>query len=295
MREPLRLGSSTSGLSRCLPEDILKLTPLNTLSADDSDTLRTLARSLAEQITASQLRSLEYFTTLPMLELGLEHPIVAMLKSLGDGCEIWSVHAPFGGVDLASPDDSMRRKSVEDTKHAGELASDLGAKVLTVHPALELPDMEPRAARIEASGQSIGMIADHCAPMGITVAVEILPRKCIGRSLEELSRIIEIAGKPNVGICLDTNHSFPASALPEVIREIGSRLVTLHVSDNDDVDERHWLPMRGVIDWPAVIRSLKEIGYTGPFLYEAPLPGSDLSEGLAALESNYQELMTAAG
>lgn len=294
--QPLRLGSSTAGLSLSIPADILKTIRQNhEFSAEECEQTRKIAQAQGKLIAQSGIRSLEYFTTLPMLSLGLDHPMLDMFKGLASDQEVWSVHSPFSGVDLASPEEETRLRSVQDTLRAARLAGALGAKVLTVHPALELTNMETlRSTRLQASGQSIAEVADLCATLGVRVAVEILPRRCIGNSLAELFTILEVADRPNVGICLDTNHSFPASELTNVVRTLGSKLITLHVSDHDDVDERHWLPMCGLIDWPAFIRSIREIGYAGPFLYETPLVYPDFGDALGALEQNYAQLMESA-
>lgn len=295
--QPLRLGSSTASLNQSIPEDIRRTIDRNpTPSPDERKQIRAIARRRAEQIAQSGIVSLEYFTTVPMLALGMDNPMLDMVRGLRDDQEVWSVHAPFGnGLDLASPDENTRVQSVKDTVSAAKLAGELGARVLTVHPGLELPNMEPRSIRLQASGRSMAEIADVCAGIGVRVAVEILPRKCIGNSLDELFTILEAADRPNIGVCLDSNHTFPASALPDVVRKLGSKLATLHISDDDNVDERHWLPMKGVIEWPAFIRTLIEIGYSGPFMYEATLAFSDLGAALNALEENYNTLMATAG
>ena len=295
--QPLRLGSSTAGLSRSISDDLFATIRQNpNPSTVEQEQMRIVAREQAERLAKSAIISLEYFTSVAMLAMGAEHPMIDSVKGLRSDQEVWSVHAPFGaGLDLASPDESTRLQSVRDTFKAVRLAGALGAKVLTVHPGLELPDMEPRSVRLEASGKSMAEIADLCATMNIRVAVEILPRKCIGNSVDELFTILDVADRPNIGICLDSNHSFPADALPSVVRRLGSKLATLHVSDHDDVDERHWLPTRGVIDWPAFIHALREIGYTGPFMYETPLVFPAFNDAVNTLEENYQQLMGAAG
>jgi sugar phosphate isomerase/epimerase len=291
-RKPLRLGSSTSGLFRPLGENTLKLlTQSAILTPNETSALTETLGRCAEQIVGSQIRSIEYFAALPVLDLGLEQPMARMLNDIRDNCEVWSVHAPFGGVDLASPEADMRQKSIANVKRAADIAKGLGAKVLTVHPGLELQNMEPRSVRVQHSGESMAEIGAYCAEKDIRVAVEILPRKCIGNSLDELFKILEIADKPNVGFCLDSNHSFPAAALTDVVKKMGKRLFTLHISDHDDVDERHWLPMRGVINWPRFIMFLKQIGYTGPFMYETGLAYPEFGEGIKPLVANYNSLM----
>jgi sugar phosphate isomerase/epimerase len=43
----------------------------------------------------------------------------------------------------------------------------------------------------------------------------------------------------------------------------------LHISDYDGVDERHWLPGQGIINWSEVVESLVSIDYGGPFMFES--------------------------
>jgi sugar phosphate isomerase/epimerase len=49
---------------------------------------------------------------------------------------------------------------------------------------------------------------------------------------------------------------------------VGEKIVTLHVSDYDGIDERHWLPGEGCIDWQALRAALCEVGYDGVWMYE---------------------------
>lgn len=294
-QNPLRLGTSTSGLCRCIPDDFAAGIYKTTSYTDDEyRRLAPIAREAGVAIANSEIRSLEYFLTVAMLDPGLNNPIVEMFRNIGDNCEVWSVHAPFTGVDLASPDDEMRLQSVKWVCRAAEIGHGLGAKVLTVHSALEAPVSISREQRVELAAKSIASVADVCAGYGITVAVEILPRQCIGNSAPELLTMLDLIDRPNAGICLDVNHSFPASALAEVVRTLGKRIVTLHISDYDDVDERHWLPTKGVIDWTGFIHALREIKYSGPFLYEVSLNEATLADAIAVLEQNYNELMRAA-
>ena len=50
--------------------------------------------------------------------------------------------------------------------------------------------------------------------------------------------------------------------------KVGDKIITLHVSDYDFMNERHWLPGEGQNDWQKIIKSLKEVGYTGVWMYE---------------------------
>jgi sugar phosphate isomerase/epimerase len=55
-----------------------------------------------------------------------------------------------------------------------------------------------------------------------------------------------------------------------LIRELGAHLIATHISDNDGSGDQHRTPGNGSIDWPEVVRALREAGYTGLFNLEIP-------------------------
>jgi|GEM_PF-2835545 len=121
-----------------------------------------------------------------------------------------------------------------------------------------------------------------------SVAIELLPRSCLGRSADELLGLLEGVDAASVGVCLDTNHLVGAYAtLPDVVRALGPRLIALHCSDYAGVDEKHWPPGRGVIDWAAFLAALREVGFRGPLHYAAALEGSTPGERIAFVAGNY--------
>ena len=73
------------------------------------------------------------------------------------------------------------------------------------------------------------------------------------------------------------------------IKNVGRKIVTLHVSDYDFIDERHLLPLKGKNDWKAILASLeKDAGYRGPFLYE--VSGRDPEVTHASFRENHMAL-----
>ena len=79
---------------------------------------------------------------------------------------------------------------------------------------------------------------------------------------------------------------------------MGDKIVTTHVSDYDEKNERHWLSGEGVIDWKALKDALIAVGYDGPWLYELGLSGSlptiDRERRLeySDFKRNYDEIMS---
>jgi sugar phosphate isomerase/epimerase len=129
------------------------------------------------------------------------------------------------------------------------------------------------------------------APPGLRLAVEILPRTCLGRTSGELMAIIADLDPSRVGACLDANHANLRENLAGSVRSLGTRLLTLHVSDNDGVDERHWMPGRGIINWVEFLRILDASGYNGAFVYETARKKGEEIGGLIEIRANFCRLL----
>ncbi len=184
------------------------------------------------------------------------------------GVNIWSLHLPFTPfeiLDLSSEDRDKRRFSVEKLSELIKRAGDTGIDKFVVHPSVEPISDDERGDRLKYSRESLSFLADAAENFGGIVCTEDLPRTCIGHSIEEMQFLT--AEDDRLRICFDTNH-ITVQKPEEAIIALGSKIVTLHVSDFDFVNERHWLPGEGEIDWAKVIAALEEINYGGVWMYE---------------------------
>jgi sugar phosphate isomerase/epimerase len=68
-------------------------------------------------------------------------------------------------------------------------------------------------------------------------------------------------------VCFDSNHLLIEDH-NLFFQNVGHRIGTTHASDYDKVDERHWMPGLGVIDWPSFLINLMHFGYDGVFMTE---------------------------
>ena len=100
---------------------------------------------------------------------------------------------------------------------------------------------------------------------GGTVAVEDLPRTCLGRDTDELCKLV--SADDRLRVCFDMNHLLYDDNV-EFIKALGEKIITVHVSDYDFTNERHWLPGEGKNPWDAIYNGLKEVGYNGVWMYE---------------------------
>lgn len=184
------------------------------------------------------------------------------------GVEVWSFHMPFSvsmKIDISSEEYEVRSKAVSYFKELIAKASAAGIRRFVVHPSCEPIAEDARAQKIKYSQESLNELAEFAAQHDSIIAVENLPRTCLGRDSKEMLELVSVNDK--LGICFDTNHVLKEDLL-EFARNIGDRIVTLHVSDCDFTDEKHWLPGEGKINWKELVKVFEEVNYTGVWMYE---------------------------
>jgi len=191
------------------------------------------------------------------------------------GVDIWSMHlpfAPFKEIDPSSLDKNLRKKTVETFSEIMKEASVAEIDKFIVHPSAEPIDDSEREERMKCSIDTMNILADIASTLGAVIAVEDLPRTCLGRNSEEINRLISENDK--LRVCFDTNHLLEED-IPSFIKNVGDKIITTHVSDYDFKNERHWLPGEGDIEWLSLLNALNEVNYNGIWLYEIGLSCPD--------------------
>jgi sugar phosphate isomerase/epimerase len=205
---------------------------------------------------------------------------------------LWSVHGLAGHEPLSSPNRAIRNEALLKAQSTMEVAGALGAHVVVLHASDEPISEHDRAERMAHAKNSLASLLPVAQTSNLVIAVEYLPRTCLGNALPELMNLIEGLPRYRVGVCLDVNHVKEATSLPRIIHELDERLITLHISDYDGVDERHWLPGKGIIDWPAVWDALEDVGYNGPWLYESGAVYEDPKANIRMIEDNFRHWLS---
>jgi sugar phosphate isomerase/epimerase len=203
--------------------------------------------------------------------------------------QISSVHALFGPeYDFSRLEPQPWKYAVSRAVETVELAAELNSPILVLHASAEPIQPEERPRRLERVTEGLTLIGQKAKSTGRRLAIEYLPRTCLGNSLAELNLLVDRLGDESFGVCLDVNHLMGRYAeLSRIVRSLGPRLIATHISDCDEVDEKHWLPGKGVLDWPAFMQALRAIDYKGPFTYECEVEGGSLAEKLAKLHANF--------
>ena len=195
------------------------------------------------------------------------HATVALIRSYG--IEVWSLHMPFGpALDISVPDPEVNAGALSYLSRLMERSRAAGITRLIIHPSFEPITDEERPARMAQAKASLARLADVAEALGATLAVEDLPRSCLGNGSSEMLELLD--AHPALRSCFDTNHLLGENAA-DYVRRVGPRIITTHVSDYDFVNERHWLPGEGGQDFLAILKALEEVGYDGVWLYELGL------------------------
>ncbi|HUV05788.1 MAG TPA: sugar phosphate isomerase/epimerase family protein [Armatimonadota bacterium] len=284
MISKLPLGISSWSLNAIAPPELFGILEGADCPPEHAEAVRAHFDEVADLILGSEIRSVELWHSQVLWDARVSEP----LDRLAAAGLIFSQHAP--PCDPSSPGEAVRREAVRACSSAASLLSRFGGRTLVVHAG---PQANP-PERIRASAASIAEIADYCADLGVSLALELLPPPNLGNSASELLELLKLIERPNVGVCIDVNHVFPPEHLLPAVHLLGPRIFTLHISDYDGT-ERHWLPMRGTIDWPGLVYALRQVGYPGPFMYEARFEAASLSEAISTIRGNYRVVMDAAG
>ncbi len=184
--------------------------------------------------------------------------------------EVRSIHLPyypFEIFDLSSPDATVRNAAIKKQAELIARASEIGTRIAVIHPSGEPYTDEERSERLKCAQEALSTLAHKASVYDTIVAVENLPRTCLGNCIADMKYLI--AGNDALRICFDTNHLLTESNA-DFIRSLGHLFVNMHVSDYDFVDEKHWMPYEGKTDWIELVTLLEQVGYQGPFLYEVP-------------------------
>lgn len=225
------------------------------------------------ELADTPIRHLEYFCADAAPSYRDADHIARTRRVVQDnGLTVWSVHAPFGATDLSVEDELERRSSVEDVVRALDVTVELGAGIVVVHGSREPVTDEERERRLVQLVRSLNELCKRASQRGLRLALETLPRTCLGNRTEEMRWLLNIVDG-DLRVCYDVNHVTLYEDVRESLRALGDRIVTVHISDHDGVDERHWIPGMGVVDWPGFVEGLDEIGYEGCLIHEARDPG----------------------
>lgn len=177
-----------------------------------------------------------------------------------------SVHLPFSPYwDISQKDAAFREEVLAKLETILAWMGSEGIPIAVLHPSYEPIDPIDRPVRLAIAAESVARLGNAAAKHGVMIALENLPRTCLGNSADEM--LVLIGNQDSVRICFDVNHLLKETHR-EFVEKTGNYIITTHLSDYDFTDERHWAPGEGRIDWAELRKLLEGVHYGGRWLFE---------------------------
>ncbi len=201
---------------------------------------------------------------------------------------IGSGAVPFvTGLTLLHPDPNRAAEAAFRLRDLIDLAAAVGAPLVTIG------SFRGRVAAVGAGGrEKLAAIlregAAYAQERGVRLALEPLNRyeTDLVHTAEQGLAYVQEVGHPALGLLLDTYHvNIEESSWTEPFRRLMAegRLWHVHLGDNNRL-----APGRGLIDFRAIVRTLRETGYAGYLsaeLLARPDPDTAAQETLTAMRS----------
>lgn len=202
------------------------------------------------------------------------------------GPAVWNFYDGPLTLGLVPPE--YRFKRMEELIHGSSFAKELDVKNIATHVGF-LPEV-PESSEFRAIVASLKYVVEKFGENGQNFLFETGQETPV-----TLKRTIECIGTDNVGINLDpANLILYGKANPvDALDIIGSYVKDIHAKDGcyptDGKNLGVETPLgQGRVNFPALIKKLKEIGYDGPLTIEREIDGDrqlkDIIEGKKYLE-----------
>ena len=225
---------------------------------------------------------------------------VKAAKAIADeaGIQIWSIHMPFGNDgDLSQADENERKSVVDYHKSVLKYCRILKPKIILFHPSFYL-GLNERGVRMNQMIQSAIELNKEVKKIGAKMVIENMlgyellrdknRERPLCRTVDEMMTIMNRLPK-NIYAAVDMNHIKNPEKL---IRALGKRLKSVHVSDGDGKKECHYFPCsgKGENNWIDILSALNEVNYKGPFMYESQYP--DVKDLVSCYQTLYEQYIS---
>ncbi|MBE7050076.1 MAG: sugar phosphate isomerase/epimerase [Ruminococcaceae bacterium] len=194
-----------------------------------------------------------------------------------EGIEISQIHGPwrYPPKDYTEAD---RCERLEKMKRSIRMCGHMGCKRWVIHPIMPFGTEDVGTGNEEKTWEMnktfMSELLKTAKEENVLICFENMPFPNLSlASPESILKFVEEMDDDSFRICLDTGHAniFPEISLGDVVRHMGDKLEALHVHDNDEKDDRHWIPSIGTIDWEDFGKALTEIDFKGVFSYETEI------------------------
>lgn len=207
----------------------------------------------------------------------------ASLKTALAACPVEvSIHPATVAINLAHQDETIRKVSRQAHLDALELARELGARHVVVHPGFRSSPDFPLYSAWRHASEAVEELSQIALREGLLLGLENVGYNETSLfNQEEYIFFVEQFDPQCAGYLIDTGHAhLDGWNLPDLIKQAQPRLVAMHLHDNRGDGDSHLPVGEGTIPWTAIWPRIAACGERSPLILEYE-PGTPL-ETLAA-------------
>ncbi len=189
---------------------------------------------------------------------------------------------------MFSIDPAIKRQALADFDRITDLIVELGSPLVAICGYMP-PEIRPQGTELYVGGPPTAVtvgadfswpafwanavdVFKQCAAIagrkGLTLIVETRANDVFS-STDALMNLIRESGAGNTGVILDVAHVHAGKEyLALVIPKLGRLIKLVHFSDNDGTQAYHHALGNGIIDFAAVVTSLKRAGFDGTIVVD---------------------------
>jgi hexulose-6-phosphate isomerase len=175
------------------------------------------------------------------------------------------IHGVSGGRHwqdpLSDPDTKVVERGMNAIRQEFLDCKAYGGTTVLVVPAVVNKKVSYREAYTR-SQENIRKLIPLAEEAGVKIAIEEVWNKFL-LSPVEFARYIDELGSPSVGAYFDVGNVVEYGFPEEWIRELGKRILKIHIKEYAKPKRFNYKLGEGEIDWPAVRQALIDVGYQG--------------------------------
>ena len=167
---------------------------------------------------------------------------------------------------FASPDPAVRATALAGLRKSVHIASVLGADTILCHPGQLTPQVryDVMYANVKEAMQQVAPAAEKAK---VAVGVENVWNKFLLSPLEAKRFIAEV-GSEYIGVYFDVGNFVPWAFPEQWIEMLGAGIKKVHFKDFKRRGHEFVPLLEGDVDWPAVMKALRGIGYDTEVIQE---------------------------
>ncbi|MCW4016581.1 MAG: sugar phosphate isomerase/epimerase [Candidatus Bathyarchaeota archaeon] len=186
------------------------------------------------------------------------------LNEIAQSCNLdFVVHAPWAGVNIATPSPALRRAVLKRLEQSIIIAGQLNCRLWLFHPGSRtgLSQFYP-GKDWQLNLESVHTLLKLARREGVPIAIENTPEPfpSLMKSVGDFHNFYKDLNE-DIGMVLDVAHANLNNQIQDFLKQFSEKIVHMHVSDNNGQSDLHLGIGYGNIDWENVAKAVNKADY----------------------------------